>query len=94
MSAAITLVNETNDNATFGLWNAVENHSKVQKVNAQGGTVEVSMSKPDARIIGAWKDKDSLYQSNDNPFTTGAFFMDGKDYTVTLTKKGIEVKNT
>lgn len=91
MSATVKLVNNTQSDVIFGLSSAPHDHLATQKVNRNGGTENVEIDHPDARVIGVWTDSNDLYPSNDAPFTTGGFFADGRSYTVTLNSGGITI---
>jgi hypothetical protein len=91
MSSQITLKNGTSTSPiTFGLWSAPHDHQDKKDVSNTESVV-FKMGDNDARIVGVWTDSDNLYPTNDNPYVTGAYFEDGKDYTVNLTTTGISV---
>ncbi|QEM80915.1 hypothetical protein [Halomonas binhaiensis] len=85
-----TLVNNTNSTVTFGLWNATGDHSEVHKVDNSEQKKE-SARYSDARTVAAWLDDGNLYPNNQSPYLAGGYFMDGGNYTITLSDQNITI---
>lgn len=88
-----TLINETPSKVTFGLWSGPGKHEEVHTVD--GNDQENHSARySDARAIGVWLDEGNFYPSNNEPILKGFYFVDGRDYTITLTSGGLSVNET